>query len=710
MSLFLKFLSERNARVRKKFLKKIPDTPRSVSMSANYHDTMAGSLSTMNVPGTINTSETLHGHLLREIIEDPTTIFLIDSFIADDIIIEAAENKKSQQKKKSDDMNKIHLDHLEDLLIRDGREGFDTVETILKNTNDFLKGKKNDGFGITTKIDGSPAIVLGHDTKTGEFFVGTKSFFNKAPKINYSDRDITANHGNSKGLSKKLKAALKHLPAVTPKVGIFQGDLVFTHEDKQDRGDGNISFQPNALTYSHPLIDKDKKDKEGKPKPNKEGEKIKKAKIGFAPHTEYKEIGDGEMKATFNNPISKFKKDNPDVYLMDPRMKSGSEKYSTKEQQEYRGHLKKAKELNKQLSDINGYALIKDHEKLILAYINNSVKERGNLSSAGYVSWVEGRFKEKKSALKMKSGKQIKDAMDDGLNDVVSDKRALKLLFDVHKEVSKAKNVLIDALSKGSIYSHSYQGKPSKAEGFVVTQDKRTVKLVDRQHFSAANFEWNSKVNPADNPLVMSWGRMNPPTAGHEQMINTGADIAQRTGAKHQVVATRTSGDAKNPLEPQDKLKHLKTLFPGKNIVLADKNATTIMAQLQHLNNSGVKDLTMVTGADRISDFQNLLHKYNGPGPNKLFDFKRIRVISAGNRDPSAKGVEGTSGTKMRDAASKGDFKSFKKDLPSTASREHSQKIFNDVRKKMSVLSLEKKKKTVPTLQQTVAAAKKEKV
>ena len=127
--------------------------------------------------------------LLREFIEDqkPISIILVDDSVFPDII-----NEEIKKPKKKD---VTHLDHLEDLIIRDGKEGFDTLEQTLKNTHDFLKGNKNAGFAISEKRDGAPALVVGHDTKSGQFFVGTKSFFNKTPKINFSDKDIETNHG-----------------------------------------------------------------------------------------------------------------------------------------------------------------------------------------------------------------------------------------------------------------------------------------------------------------------------------------------------------------------------------------------------------------------------------------------------------------------------------------------------------------------------------
>ena len=102
-----------------------------------------------------------------------------------------------------------HLAHLEDHIIHSGNKGVKIAGHALENAHAALMGKKSD-LHITTKYDGAPSVVFGYHPKTGRFFVGTKSVFNKNPKINYTDHDIEQNHGHAPGLVDKLKKALKH--------------------------------------------------------------------------------------------------------------------------------------------------------------------------------------------------------------------------------------------------------------------------------------------------------------------------------------------------------------------------------------------------------------------------------------------------------------------------------------------------------------------
>lgn len=118
-----------------------------------------------------------------------------------------------------------HIHHPEDRPLMHGHAGFEHAFGALHQAHKQIKEKKS-SHELTMKYDGSPSIVFGHHPKTGKFFVATKSAFNKNPKLNYTKRDIQKNHGHAPGLVTKLNAALEHLPKVTPKKGVYQGDTM----------------------------------------------------------------------------------------------------------------------------------------------------------------------------------------------------------------------------------------------------------------------------------------------------------------------------------------------------------------------------------------------------------------------------------------------------------------------------------------------------
>ena len=184
---------------------------------------------------------------------------------------------------------------------------------------------------------------------------------------------------------------------------------------------------------------------------------------------------------------------------------------------------------------------------------------------------------------------------------------------------------------------------------------------------------------------VLAFGRMNPITSGHQTLINKVKDVAQDYGASHHIVLSHTTDPNKNPLTGAQKLKHAKRAFPKTNFSVSTSEHPTFLQQAAKLHQQGVTHLHMIGGSDRVEEFHNLLHKYNGKQKGALFNFKDIRVHSAGERDPDAEGVTGMSASKMREHASKGNYKEFRKGTPSTMADEHAKDLYNDVRKGMGI-------------------------
>jgi hypothetical protein len=184
---------------------------------------------------------------------------------------------------------------------------------------------------------------------------------------------------------------------------------------------------------------------------------------------------------------------------------------------------------------------------------------------------------------------------------------------------------------------------------------------------------------------VLAFGRMNPPTVGHEALVNKVKDVAKHFGGSHHVVLSHTQDSKKNPLTSQQKLKHAKRYFPGTNLSLSDEKAPNFLTQAEKLHKQGVTHLHMVAGSDRTDEYYKLLHKYNGTHKGALFNFKNIKVHSAGERDPDAEGVSGMSASKMREHAKSGNIKEFRKGIPGHVKDEHVKELFKHVRQGMGI-------------------------
>lgn len=185
---------------------------------------------------------------------------------------------------------------------------------------------------------------------------------------------------------------------------------------------------------------------------------------------------------------------------------------------------------------------------------------------------------------------------------------------------------------------------------------------------------------------VMAFGRMNPPTAGHEKLVNKVKEIADKYNGNHVIVLSHSQDAKKNPLSPEAKVTHAKNLFPGTNIKASSKEHPTFLHQASELHKSGTEHLVMVAGSDRVKEYKDKLNQYNGQtGSHGHFNFKKISVVSAGARDPDAEGVEGMSASKMREHASTGNYGKFKEGLPGGTKEIHAKQLYNDVRKGMNV-------------------------
>ena len=186
-------------------------------------------------------------------------------------------------------------------------------------------------------------------------------------------------------------------------------------------------------------------------------------------------------------------------------------------------------------------------------------------------------------------------------------------------------------------------------------------------------------------PVVMAFGRMNPPTTGHLKLIDKVKEIADKHNAKHTVIVSHTQDTKKNPLSSEQKLKHLKKYSPGTHFTASSKEHPTFLQHAAKLHAAGHDHLIMVAGSDRVKEMHDKLHQYNGTHEGALYNFKKIEVKSAGHRDPDAEGAEGMSGTKMREHAKNGDFSSFRQGVPSHVPDQHAKELMKDVRKGMGM-------------------------
>ena len=181
---------------------------------------------------------------------------------------------------------------------------------------------------------------------------------------------------------------------------------------------------------------------------------------------------------------------------------------------------------------------------------------------------------------------------------------------------------------------------------------------------------------------VFVFGRFNPPTIGHEKLINAVIAVNQRESGTALIYGSHSQDSRKNPLTHKQKFKYLGKMFPSLRTALqskaTEKNIMEIAAELNGKHNK----LIMIAGSDRVLEFKSLLNSYNGiKSKHGFYKFEEIEVKSAGERDPDADGASGMSASKMRKAATQGDFDAFQMGASDNLTVKDKRNMMNDVRR-----------------------------
>jgi len=184
-----------------------------------------------------------------------------------------------------------------------------------------------------------------------------------------------------------------------------------------------------------------------------------------------------------------------------------------------------------------------------------------------------------------------------------------------------------------------------------------------------------------EKTLYFVWGRMNPPTAGHEKLL----DFLKKKAGNNpfRIYLTQSEGDEKNPIPYSQKIKFARKGFPRyARQIMVNKKLKTLFDAMTSFYDEGFKRVVIVAGADRVREYDIILNKYNGKkGRHGFYNFEKIIVENAGDRDPESKGVDGVSGTKLRGFATSGNFTKFAQYMPKDLSNADAKAVYNAVRK-----------------------------
>ena len=403
-------------------------------------------------------------------------------------------------------MKNTHLEHLEDNILNDGSQGGREAIAFLRSLGKMLDQGAADAR-VTVKWDGAPAIICGRNPENGEFFVGTKSVFNKTnPKIIYAESDVDRLYSPGQ-LAEKLKSSYRYFSTLNIP-NVVQGDLLFT-DDKVEAdigGETCITFQPNTIVYAVP-------------KDSEIGQRVQNAKIGIVFHTQYNGRTMSAMSASFGN-INIQGTQDVFVTSSDFQNASGEANMSAQEKTIYANLVNKTEGSLKQASRFLDLMKTNNMNKFTLnimfkTFFNRYIREGRTLIGArntarDFAQYFSDALDKEIATKKMKTTKdKYLELKNKGLKFISDNQQAIYMTVASYMNLQAAKNFMIRKLQKvntfGTFLKTENGYRVTAPEGFVAIRSGRALKLVDRLEFSRANFtadkNWD-KGNPMPIPQL----------------------------------------------------------------------------------------------------------------------------------------------------------------------------------------------------------------
>lgn len=376
-----------------------------------------------------------------------------------------------------------HLSHIDELLYSTN----DDRKQLLKFCNQIINAIEKQNIEdtniteLTTKIDGSVSIVFGLHPQQQKFFIGSKSVFNKTPKVNFSVDDIYVNHGKSAGLAKTL-IYLFEILSKYKFTNVYQADLIFTPETLEIKN-GIAKFTPNTITYSLPA------------------EMVKGKKVGMSVHTIYRVSGSPTDEISLNHMVSSQLLTKPkelqtakDVYLVTTQTNIDSILKTDKIRQNF--YVKELKnELSKLTSAVNAVnnknieELIINLNTYLMSYSNQCIRTGTQHNTQGFIMYMKTKATTANEKLKRGRIENFDYVQTEQYGLLQAHTRELNTIFGTQESLTKFKILLLAFFNHGKHeFKTHYKDEDTGHEGFVFRFDDKLLKLVDRPSFSKLNF------------------------------------------------------------------------------------------------------------------------------------------------------------------------------------------------------------------------------
>ena len=263
----------------------------------------------------------------------------------------------------------------------------------------------------------------------------------------------------------------------------------------------------------------------------------------------------------------------------------------------------------------------------------------------------------------------------------VQQAKRMGLTGDGHGGWYDKKGEFVAKTDKGQLKFYNKRQRVGKQDPPQTDKEKNLSQQTSSQPQAEKPIEMKPpEVEKTKGTLTVAFGRFNPPTTGHEKLLNTVASSSDDND--YVIIPSRSQDKKKNPLDPDMKVSVMKQMFPQHSEkIINDPGNKTIFDILKRAHNDGYAGVRIVGGADRQKEFDKLVNNYNG----KMYQFDNIEVRSAGDRDPDSDSVEGMSASKQRKAAAENDFDGFLRGVPTSMNKKAAKELFDNVRKSMKI-------------------------
>lgn len=185
-------------------------------------------------------------------------------------------------------------------------------------------------------------------------------------------------------------------------------------------------------------------------------------------------------------------------------------------------------------------------------------------------------------------------------------------------------------------------------------------------------------------PIIIGFGRFNPPTTGHAQHIEFIRKQAERLHADHRIYASVSQDPRKNPLPFSEKVRFLEQLFPHAKFS-TNAGVRTPFAAFSECAAAGYTDLFVVVSGERVPEFQRFAKYFAKPGTPGYREGSSIpmsyTVVDSGR---SMNTEHRVSGTQQRRFASDGNYAAFRQHVPTT-SDQIAKNLYRSVRVHMGL-------------------------